>query len=497
MSETQTQARKLRRLVWLGGLVSLVTVAIAIFASWLLYQQTINLLTQNLRERLLSISITEAANISASDVNALQVESDWKKPQWAQVVDKLHAAKAANKDIVYMYIFRKEAADPTKMEYVADAGSINPYANTENDPSGEIIDAKTCPKCVDANNDGAIDPAGADNLQWPGQEYVDPPSETFNAYNGPTTVHDLYSDAYGSVLTGYAPIYNSDGTVAAILATDIRADDFFTITRQTLYPFLLFISFLILIITVLAVTLIVLWERRAEALATLDQMKNEFLSIASHQLRAPITAIRGYAANILEGSYGPVPENLNEPLAVIQESTRLMANSIEDYLNISRIEQGRMKYEKSDFDLVKLAGQVVNELGPLAKKRKLNFTLQAVGPIMVNADIGKMKQVLTNLADNSIKYTESGSVTVIVDRAGGRARVTVSDTGIGIAKDEIDHLFTKFTRARGANAVNTTGTGLGLYVAKQLAEGNGGSIHAESDGRNKGSRFIIELPAKA
>jgi signal transduction histidine kinase len=230
-----------------------------------------------------------------------------------------------------------------------------------------------------------------------------------------------------------------------------------------------------------------------DRLKELDQMKSEFLSIASHQLRAPITAVRGYAANINEGAYGPIPEHLREPLETVQESARLMASSIEDYLNISRIEQNRMKYEKSDFDITELAKKVVVELAPVAAKRKLTLSMESSEPISVNADVGKIKQVITNLVDNAIKYTEQGSVTVSAKKEGTKVVVTISDTGIGIPKEEIDGLFEKFKRARGANKVNTTGTGLGLYVAKQLVEGHGGSVRAESDGPGKGSRFIIQL----
>ena len=231
-----------------------------------------------------------------------------------------------------------------------------------------------------------------------------------------------------------------------------------------------------------------------DRLKELDQMKSEFLSVASHQLRAPITAVRGYAANIIQGEYGEVPENLKEPLDTVQEASRLMASSIEDYLNISRIEQGRMKYEKSSFDIADLAKKVVTELQPVASKRKLTLSVEAPEDLMVNADIGKIKQVISNLVDNAIKYTKQGGITVTVAKAEKAARITITDTGVGIPAEEIAGLFEKFKRARGANQVNTTGTGLGLYVAKQLTEGHGGKIWAESDGADKGSRFIIELP---
>lgn len=231
-----------------------------------------------------------------------------------------------------------------------------------------------------------------------------------------------------------------------------------------------------------------------DRLKEIDHMKSEFLSIASHQLRAPITAVRGYAANINQGEYGPVPAHLKEPLETVQESARLMASSIEDYLNISRIEQGRMKYEKSTFDLADLAKKVVAEMAPVAAKKGLALTIEAPEDLSINADVGKVKQIIANLVDNAIKYTEKGSVSVKVSTEDKKARITITDSGIGISAEEITGLFEKFKRARGANKVNTTGTGLGLYVAKQLTEGNGGTIRAASEGDGKGSCFIIEFP---
>jgi signal transduction histidine kinase len=229
-------------------------------------------------------------------------------------------------------------------------------------------------------------------------------------------------------------------------------------------------------------------------LKELDQLKNEFLSVASHQLRAPITAIRGYVANVLDGSYGALPDYLKDPLGVVQESTRVMVSSIEDYLNVSRIEQGRMKYEMAPVDVTAVAKRATDELAPLAQAKGLTLTFTESPSVTVTADFGKIKQVFTNLIDNAIKYTQQGGVTVSITTDDKVVRFMTSDTGVGIAPDEIGHLFEKFTRARDANQVNTTGTGLGLYVAKSLVEGQGGTIRIESDGVGKGSRFIVELP---
>jgi signal transduction histidine kinase len=236
-----------------------------------------------------------------------------------------------------------------------------------------------------------------------------------------------------------------------------------------------------------------------ERLKELDRQKTEFVSIASHQLRAPLTAIKGYASLLLERSYGDFPLAIKDPLEKIAESSRLMINSIEDFLNISRIELGRMSYDMSKLDLTDLTRKVVSELTPVAIKKGLTLThAQPTSSIILQADMGKIKQVITNFVDNAIKYTEHGTIDVslVTDSEKGKARIVIKDTGVGMSKETIANLFEKFTRARGASKINATGTGLGLFVAKQLVEGHKGRVWVESEGEGKGSTFYIELPTK-
>lgn len=235
-----------------------------------------------------------------------------------------------------------------------------------------------------------------------------------------------------------------------------------------------------------------------ERLKELDKLKSEFVSIASHQLRSPITAIRGYASLLLEGSYGTIPKKAEEALERIEKSSGLMAASIEDYLNVSRIESGNMKYNLSDFNLRDEVEHITDDLRSDATKSglgllfKTNLNSQGV----IHADIGKTIQIVQNLINNSIKYTEKGSVTVLVrdDVKRKKIYVDIIDTGIGMSEKTIATIFEKFGRAENANSVNSSGTGLGLFVAKMMAEAMGGNISAHSEGDGKGSRFTLEMP---
>ena len=157
-----------------------------------------------------------------------------------------------------------------------------------------------------------------------------------------------------------------------------------------------------------------------------------------------------------------------------------------------------MKYEFTDFDANKLVQEVVSELRPNVESKGLAFTYTAEEgkSYASNADVGKIKQVIGNVIDNAIKYTPQGSITVHVDRKEDRINITVSDTGVGIDPEEATKLFSMFSRAKDASKANVSGTGLGLYVAKQMLEAQKGRIWVESEGKGKGSVFHIELQAK-
>ena len=239
-------------------------------------------------------------------------------------------------------------------------------------------------------------------------------------------------------------------------------------------------------------------EKANSRLRELDQQKSEFVSIASHQLRSPLTSVMGYASMLAEGTFGKMPQGAKEALERIVESSRLMAASVEDFLNVSRIEQGRMKYDRTTFDVLKLIRTVYEEQKPIAAKKGLSLQVELPEEeILIFADLGKIKQVLTNLVDNAMKYTPRGRITMRALRTEPELlRIEVSDTGVGISQETLPTLFDKFVRSRNAHEVNVTGTGLGLYVAKEIVKAHHGKIWAESEGEDHGATFIIELAAK-
>lgn len=253
-----------------------------------------------------------------------------------------------------------------------------------------------------------------------------------------------------------------------------------------------------------------------ERLKELDQQKSEFVSLASHQLRGPLTAVKGYASMLLEGDFGLVEGNVKDAIDKIYKSTQDLVVLVGDYLDVSRIEQGRMQYDFTTFDMKDLVQTVVSELKPTIERAKLTleFDCDATQIYKVNADMGKIKQVIGNFIDNAVKYTPKGGIHVWLTKTAqatesnspatsdktlsnknskGKALVTITDTGVGIAPEVLPKLFEKFTRAPDASKTNILGTGLGLYVARKMIEAHHGRVWAESAGQGKGSTFFIEL----
>lgn len=278
-------------------------------------------------------------------------------------------------------------------------------------------------------------------------------------------------------------------------------------TEQTANSALLALTIIIGVFLIRSVRREVEQRERIEKLATeleaandrlkeLDQLKSEFVSLATHQIRGPLTAIKGYTSMILQGDLGSVPENIRGTINTIFESSNALTVVVSDFLDVSRIEQGSMKYEFTAFDFSKFVQSVGEEFAPIAERKGLRIQLQVEPDIMVHADVGKVRQVIGNLVDNAVKYTPQGSIAIGLKKEGDSARLTVRDTGVGIKPETLPRLFQKFSRAEDASKANVMGTGLGLYVARKLLEAQGGRIWAESEGEGKGSIFFVELPLR-
>lgn len=204
-------------------------------------------------------------------------------------------------------------------------------------------------------------------------------------------------------------------------------------------------------------------------LQKLDEAKDEFISMASHQLRTPLTSIKGYISMLIEGDLGELTDDQKYVLNEAFVSSERMVRLIGDFLNVSRLQTGRFVIEKRPIDLAALVEREINGLMQNAEAKGIQFTYKAPKNIpMIDLDENKMQQVIMNFADNAIYYSkEKGKVRITLKKIKDWVELTVKDTGIGVPKDEQAGLFDKFYRASNARKARPDGTGVGLFLAKK------------------------------
>mgnify|MGYP001087431290 CR=1 FL=1 len=235
-----------------------------------------------------------------------------------------------------------------------------------------------------------------------------------------------------------------------------------------------------------------------EELKRLDVAKSEFISIASHQLRTPLSAIKGYVSLMLEGSYGTVNAKMQDVLDKVYLINGHLASLVDDLLDITRIESGKVEYHFAPTRLELIVSEIADMFAVLARSKGLSLEVRLPKKHLpaIPIDESKMREVISNLIDNALKYTGQGGVTVSLEGNAQVVRLVVEDTGPGIASEDMPRLFEKFIRSRNTSVIDVSGTGLGLYVSRNFVEAVYGHMWAESEGHGRGPRFIVELPGR-
>jgi signal transduction histidine kinase len=236
-------------------------------------------------------------------------------------------------------------------------------------------------------------------------------------------------------------------------------------------------------------------RRSNEKLKALDEAKDEFISMASHQLRTPLTSIKGYISLILDGDMGKVPTKQKKMLQEAFSSSQRMVYLISDLLNVSRLKTGKFLIEPTDVYLPEVVEEEIDQVKEMAEAKNIKIHYEKPKTfIHLDLDEIKIRQVIMNFIDNAIHYTpEGGDINVFLEESGTSIKFTVVDSGIGVPATEQHHLFTKFYRAGNARKARPDGTGLGLFMAKKVIVASGGSIVFNSS-EGKGSTFGFSFP---
>jgi signal transduction histidine kinase len=229
----------------------------------------------------------------------------------------------------------------------------------------------------------------------------------------------------------------------------------------------------------------------------LDTAKSQFLNLASHELRSPLTVARGYLSMIADGTLGDVPEGVARVVPMLSGGLEQMNALIDEMLDAARLEDDRLQLSIAPTDMAEVLCGCVEAAQPSLRPGQRIVVHTCGTPVIVQADATRLATAIKNLVDNAVKYSPGGGdveCTVGVD--GGRALVTVRDHGLGIAPEDMDRLFTRFGRIVTAENSHILGTGLGLHLARELIRMQGGDITATST-PGEGSTFVLSLPLPA
>jgi signal transduction histidine kinase len=265
--------------------------------------------------------------------------------------------------------------------------------------------------------------------------------------------------------------------------------------------------------TALIVGILTLWSFRKEVryqakeaayaeLQKLDAAKSEFITIASHQLRTPLSGLKGYISMAQEGNYGQLPQEMLRVLGNMTTATERLISLADSFLNVSRMQAGSIELNRQETNPATLIDSVVQEVKHRAEEKglKIIWNSSTENFPKVSLDQEKIRTVLLGVLDNAIRYTKEGSIEVKLEARNPKSEKTVTisvkDTGKGLTTEEIKDVFTSFKRGKTAQALWTEGVGLSLFTAKQFIEAHNGKIYAESPGPEQGTTFFVELPTK-
>nr|MCR5358049.1 response regulator [Lachnospiraceae bacterium] len=336
-----------------------------------------------------------------------------------------------------------------------------------------------------------------------------------NAGRGVASVDEVpYSDAWGEFYSAYSPVYDSSGNIAGIIAVDFTADWFegqlSEQMRSTVMSYIVILLISLLVAAGLSMSIVrpfikmqgQLLEEKVRA-ESANHAKSDFLANMSHEIRTPINTMLGMNEMILRESRGAGSlKDIVIYASDVENAGRNLLAIINDILDFSKIEEDRMDLAETPYMLSSMLNDISNTIMFKARDKGLELFVKADSslPDKLLGDEVRIRQVLTNLLTNAIKYTEKGSVELSIE--GTREedktlllKAAVKDTGIGIKKEDLEKLFTRFERLEMERNSTVEGTGLGLVITKRLLDMMGGSITVESE-YGKGSMFTVTIPQK-
>ncbi len=431
--------------------------------SILLYQRSGQITEDQIKDHITSLATVAAMQFSGDALTVLQNPNQTKTPLFREVVERLQNIRNADPRIRFAYILRKNRESKRTLLFVADADSLATKKELDLDKNGTVDDTE------EASTLGDIYDASAMPAIW-------------QAFEHPSVDASVTQDQWGSFISGYAPIQNSNNETVAIIGLDIRADTFYEQSRSVFSPAALLVVLAIGALCALYVE-VFLYRRRMEVLQEVEDSKSRFLAVASHQLRTSITAMRWTLETLTADSAKDLPHEQRQQLLLeAKNAAGQMGSSIETMMHVASLEAGKNSVAVTEVNTCALLNTLKSEYEPEALKKNLQMTWGCTAQFAPFTDASLLHEILSQILLNAILYTPNhGSIDVHVSSTSEETVFTIHDTGIGISAEEQEHLFTKFYRGKNAMIVHTAGTGLGLYLVQLLTKLLGGRLTLSSE----------------
>ncbi|MEI6040197.1 MAG: ATP-binding protein [Candidatus Berkelbacteria bacterium] len=295
---------------------------------------------------------------------------------------------------------------------------------------------------------------------------------------------------------GVAPLRDDSGNITGILALQMNTTETDMLNKVAINQSLILLVFTVFVVFLLLVNYFRFFEYfvNYKKIQEIDKLKDEFISMVSHELKTPLATVKGYLDMMLQGLTGKIDEKAKEHLLKIFANVQRLDVLINELLDVSRLEQDRMQFDMQPVNMKQVMDDVLTEISDQAKNKGL--TIEHTPPAQlppVFADPDRLHQIFTNIIGNAIKYTTEGGITILYSLDNGQVRITIKDTGLGMSKEDQKRLFERFYRIKNEKTADISGTGLGLWISKAIAKRMNGDIEVKSQ-ENVGSEFTLVLP---
>ncbi len=460
---------------WPLFLVTGITVAGVVLASVYFFVHSNALMREQLRSKLRGIAATAAMNVDGDELDAIDGPEQMTSEYFVEVTGQLKELREQVPGIRFAYIVRR-ANIPFGVEFVADA------------------DALATEKELDDDGDGVVEPQ--EEGSYPGDIYdiTDIPELQGEAFFQATASREVYVDQWGALISGYAPIRRSDGSVSAVLAIDMNADEFLRSSQSVFSPAAL-LSVVVLAV-VCAAGFVVMWERKQRMFfERMNSERSGLLRLTFHQLGEPLTIMKWSLETLRDETESEELKHMVADHIVCMDEGLGRLNSIIDTLQLAeKVDLNSLEYLPVIGSLRELIDNAVNEWTSSFQKRKQHIHIFMNEDITMSIDKTLLGLVFRQLIVNAIEYSDDGAeISISVVKEQSRVHISIEDHGCGIPKKDMERLFEKYRRASNAHLKRPDGNGLGLYISRGVVEKAGGRMWVESEVGN-GTQVHFTLP---